>query len=159
MIGTGPRGEVANQAMIDHSARFERGLRQVTDGVWCYVGGGTANISFIEAPDGLIVIDSGECREEAAEALAAMRQHSDAPIAAMLWSHYHYVQGTAVYVEDLEGELDIWAHVDSARLLAAVGAEIGPVRLRGLVSQFGLALPDDGPDVSIWRAFRCSNLA
>jgi alkyl sulfatase BDS1-like metallo-beta-lactamase superfamily hydrolase len=146
VIGTGQRGEVANQAMIDHSAKFERGLRRVTDGVWCYVGGGTANISFVEAPDGLIVIDSGDCREEAAEALAAMRQHSDAPIAAMLWSHYHYVQGTAVYVEDAGGELDIWAHVDSARLLAAVGAEIGPVRVRGLVSQFGIALPGDGPD-------------
>lgn len=146
VIGTGPRGEIANRAMIDHSTRFERGLRSVTDGVWCYVGGGTANISFIEAPEGLIVIDSGDCREEAAEALAAIRQYSDAPIAAMLWSHYHYVQGSAVYVEDAGGELDIWAHVDSARLLAAVGAEIGPIRLRGLVSQFGIALPGDGPD-------------
>ena len=146
VIATGPRGEVANRAMIDHSARFERGLRSVTEGVWCYVGGGTANISFIEAPDGLIVIDSGDCREEAAEALAAMRQQSTAPIAAMLWSHYHYVQGSAVYVEDAGGELDIWAHVDSARLLAAVGAEIGPIRLRGLVSQFGIALPGEGPD-------------
>ena len=146
VIGTGPRGEIANTELIEHSSRFGRGLRHVADGVWCYIGAGLSNITFIEAPDGLIVIDSGDCREEAAEALAAMRQHSDAPLRAMLWSHYHYVQGSAVYVDDAGGRLDIWSHIDSARLLAEVGAELGPVRLRGIVSQFAIALPGDGPD-------------
>ncbi|HEY5664901.1 MAG TPA: alkyl sulfatase dimerization domain-containing protein [Ilumatobacter sp.] len=146
VIGTGPRGEIANTTMIEHSARFERGLRLVTDGVWCYVGAGLSNITFVEAPEGLIVIDSGDCREEAAEALAAMREHSAAPLKAMLWSHYHYVQGTAVYVDDAGGELEIWSHVDGPRLLAAVGADVGPVRRRGIVSQFAIVLPGEGPD-------------
>ncbi len=81
---TGPRGEIAHRAMLAHSARFDRQLHSVADGVWSYVGGGTANITFVDAPDGLIVIDSGDCREEAAEALAAVRAHTRRPLRAML---------------------------------------------------------------------------
>jgi alkyl sulfatase BDS1-like metallo-beta-lactamase superfamily hydrolase len=146
VIATGPKGEIAHRDLIAHSERFARCLHHVADGVWCYVGGGTANITFVEAPDGLIVIDSGESREEAAEALAAVREQTDAPLRAMLWSHYHYVQGSAVYTDEAGADLPVWAHVDSERLLGALGADVGPVRLRGLVSQFGIMLPGDGPD-------------
>ena len=76
VIGTGPRGEIANTTMIEHSARFERGLRLVTDGVWCYVGAGLSNITFVEAPEGLIVIDSGDCREEAYHVIVSCRPYS-----------------------------------------------------------------------------------
>ncbi len=145
-VVTGPRGERGHRDLIAHSTRFERSLYEVGDRVWCYVGGGTANVTFVETSEGLIVIDSGDCREEADEALAAVRQATDAPLRAMIWSHFHYVQGTASYVAEAGGELEIWSHADSPRLLAAMGAEVGPVRLRGLVSQMGIALPPDGPD-------------
>ncbi|MFW2334647.1 alkyl sulfatase dimerization domain-containing protein [Ilumatobacter sp.] len=149
VITTGPNGAVAHRDLIDHSARFERHLHRVGDGVWCRVGGGLSNITFIDAPDGLIVVDSGECREEAEDALAALRQVCDRPLAAMIWSHYHYVYGTAAYLDDAGSNGDdfpIWAHVDGPRLLAEMGAEVGPTRTAGLVGQFGLALPTDGPD-------------
>lgn len=149
VITTGASGAIAHRSMIDHSARFERRLHQVADGVWCYVGGGTANITFVDAPDGLIVIDSGESCEEAAEALAAVRKVCSSPLRAMIWSHYHYVQGTAVYLDETSVEAEsfpIWAHTDSERLLASMGAEVGPMRTLGLVGQFGIALPGNGPD-------------
>ncbi len=145
VIATGPKGELAHRDSIAHSERFERRLHEVTHGVWCYVGGGLPNITFVEAPDGLIVVDSGESREEAAEALAAVREHTDAPLRAMLWSHFHYVNGTATYTDEAP-DLEIWAHVDGPRLLAEMGAEVGPVRSRGVVQQFGILLPDEGPD-------------
>ena len=146
VMAIGPRGEVAHRDLIGHSAKFARTLHRVADGVWCYVGGGTANITFVEAPEGLIVIDSGDCREEAAEALAAVRAETDAPLRAMIWSHFHYVQGTAVYVDEAADDFEIWSHANSTRLLASIGAEVGPVRLRGLVSQFAIALSGEGPD-------------
>jgi alkyl sulfatase BDS1-like metallo-beta-lactamase superfamily hydrolase len=149
VIAAGPRGEVAHRDLIDHSHRFERRLYEVAEGVWCYAGGGTANISFIAAPDGLIVIDSGDCREEAAEALAAVREVTDAPLRAMLWSHFHYVQGTQVYVDEAAAagdELEIWSHVRGPGLLADIGAEVGPMRRFGLVGQFAVALDGSGPD-------------
>ena len=149
VIATGLRGEIAHRDLIDHSQRFERALYAVAEGVWCYVGGGTANISFVETGNGLIAIDSGDCREEAAEALAAVREVTDAPLRAMLWSHFHYVQGTQVYVDEAATaghELEIWAHERGPGLLADIGAEVGPIRLRGLVGQFALAIDGTGPD-------------
>lgn len=152
VIATGPRGEIAHRDLIDHSERFARHLYPVATGVWCYVGGGTANITIIDAPDGLLFIDSGECREEAAEALAAVREHTHARPAAMLWSHFHYVGGTATYVDEAGDGFEIWSHERGPRLLAEMGAEVGPVRLRGLVGQFALAVPpgaDALPNVGI----------
>lgn len=149
VITTGPNGAIAHRDMIDHSTRFARHLYPIGEGVWCYVGGGTANITFIDAPEGLVAIDSGESREEATEALAAVREVCQSPLRAMIWSHYHYVQGSAVYLEEAAQDADtfpIWAHVDSERLMAASGAEVGPMRTLGLVGQFGLTLPSDGPD-------------
>ena len=146
VISVGPRGQKANRDLIDHSELFERRLYEVRTGVWCYVGGGTANITFVEAPDGLIAIDSGESVEEAAEALSAVRAHTERPVVAMIWSHFHYVQGTTAFLEGADRELEIWAHDDSARLLASMGAEVGPVRLRGLAQQMGMMLPTDGAD-------------
>jgi len=149
VITVGPTGAVAHRDMIDHSARFERHLYTVGDGVWCYVGGGTANITFVDAPEGLIAIDSGECREEAAEALAAVREVCRSPLRAMIWSHYHYVYGTAVYLDDAgvdAAAFPIWAHAESELLMSASGAEFGPMRTTGLVGQFGITLPSAGPD-------------
>ena len=49
---------------------------------------------FIEGPEGLIVIDTGECDEEMAAALVAIREETSAPLAACIYTHFHYVGGT-----------------------------------------------------------------
>lgn len=144
---TGPKGEVANAALIAHSERFERKLHHVTDGIWSHVGAGLSNVNFVETPGGLVAIDSGECVEEAAEALAAVREHTDAPVIAVIYSHYHYVSGTSAFLEGRPiEELVIWAHEDLSSLLAEYGAETGPTSIRGLNCQFGIQLPSEGPD-------------
>ena len=49
---------------VEHTARFTRRFHEVTDGVWCLVGNGLSNQTFIEGPAGLICIDTGESIEE-----------------------------------------------------------------------------------------------
>ena len=147
LVSTGPKGEIANAALIAHSERFERKLHHVTEGIWSHVGAGLSNVSFVETPGGLVAIDSGECVEEAAEALSAVRQHTDAPVIAVIYSHYHYVSGTTAFLEGRDAsELPVWAHADLSELLASYGAETGPQSIRGLMCQFGIQLPADGPD-------------
>lgn len=46
------------------------------------------------------MIDSGDCREEAAEASAAVREVTSTPSAATIRSRFHDVQGTAVHIEE-----------------------------------------------------------
>ena len=75
------------------------------------VGNGLSNQTFVEAPDGIIAIDTGESTEEMAAALAALREHTDRPIAAVIYTHFHYVAGTAAIDADthLTG-YPIWGH-------------------------------------------------
>ncbi len=147
----GPRGQVAHRDHIAHSERLARKLWAVRPGVWCLVGNGLSNQTFIEGPDGLIAIDTGESREEMAEALRVVRAETDAPVAAVIYTHFHYVAGTAAIIDADPGAegLPIWGHeriVDNRRRM---GSEVNTVAGRGLVHQFGILLPEDGPDALV----------
>jgi alkyl sulfatase BDS1-like metallo-beta-lactamase superfamily hydrolase len=48
------------------------------------------NHSFIDAPEGIIAIDTGESIEEMQEAIAELRNVTSKPIAAVLYTHFHY---------------------------------------------------------------------
>ena len=58
LTAAAPNGGIARVEMIEHTARFERRLWPVTDTVWCMVGNGLSNQTFVEGPGGLIVIES-----------------------------------------------------------------------------------------------------
>ncbi len=94
-VATAPNGGVARREAIEHATRFERRVHRVRDGVWCVVGNGLSNQTFVEGPGGLIAIDTGDSIEEMAWALRHVREHTDAPVAAVIYSHFHYVGGTA----------------------------------------------------------------
>ena len=81
---TGPEGQRAHPATIDHSQRLEEKLYKLGSHAWTMVGNGLSNQSFVEGPEGLIVIDTGECIEEMNAALAAIRQETNAPIVACI---------------------------------------------------------------------------
>ena len=142
---TGPRGQRAHPLTIEHSDRLVEKLYKVGDKAWSLVGNGLSNQSFVQGPEGLIVIDTGECNEEMAAALAAVRKETDAPIAACIYTHFHYVGGTAALLAE-NSELPIWGHAGIQANLERFGGEIAPRVTRGLVHQFAIAMPAEGPD-------------
>ena len=156
---TTPNGAVACREMVEHTARFERHLWSVTDGVWCMVGNGLSNQTFVEGPGGLIVIDTGESVQEMGAALEAVREHTEAPIAGVIYSHFHYVGGTSAVLDATDAPgLPIWSHAKVVANRSRQAGEVGPISRSGLIHQFGITLPDDGPDAlvgaGIGRAFR-----
>jgi alkyl sulfatase BDS1-like metallo-beta-lactamase superfamily hydrolase len=156
-VALGPLGQVGHQDLIAHSDRFERRLYNVRPGVWSLVGNGLPNHCFIEAPEGVIVIDTNDSVEAMRSALKDLRSVCSAPIAATIYTHFHYVSGTsALFEEGAPPDMPIWAHerVQANRL--RFGAEIGPRVSRGLVHQFGTSLPMQGPDATI--NLGCGNL-
>ena len=50
-------GGLIHGASANHGERFERKLWKVRDGVWCMVGNGLSNQTFVKGPGGLIAID------------------------------------------------------------------------------------------------------
>lgn len=145
--GTGPNGQLAHPATIEHSKRLEEKLYRVGEKAWTYVGNGLSNQSFVEGPAGLIVIDTGECVEEMDAALTAIRKETNAPIVACIYTHFHYVGGTTAVVKASGlDDLPIYGHSGIEENLRRFGGEVGPRGARGLVHQFAVMLPPDGPD-------------
>jgi alkyl sulfatase BDS1-like metallo-beta-lactamase superfamily hydrolase len=159
LTGTAPNGGLARREMVEHTERFERRLWQVTDGVWCMVGNGLSNQTFVEGPEGLIVIDTGESIQEMAAALADVRAFTDTPIVGVVYTHFHYVGGTQALIDaGAPADVPIWSHSKVLSNRSRQAGEVGPISRNGLIHQFGILLPDDGPDAltgaGIGRAFR-----
>ncbi len=143
----GPEGAIAHREHLEHSDRLAKKLWEVRPGVWCLVGNGLSNQTFVEGPDGLIAIDTGESIEEMAEALAEVAAVTDKPVAAVIYTHFHYVSGTAAIpgVENME----IWGHEGIVGNRKRMGTEVSAAGGRGLIHQFGMLLPTDGPDALV----------
>jgi alkyl sulfatase BDS1-like metallo-beta-lactamase superfamily hydrolase len=138
-------GRVAHAAHVGQSEFVERRMHQVRSGVWSLVGNGLSNQGFIEGPDGIIAIDTGESNEEMDAALAELADVTDRPVVAVLYTHFHYVAGTQAIV-DRFGEVPIYGHAGIDTNRARTASVISPAYGRGLVEQFGMTLPADGPD-------------
>ena len=65
---TGPKGQLAHPKTLEHSKRLEKKLYKVGDNAWSLIGNGLSNQSFVEGPEGLICIDTGESNQEMAAA-------------------------------------------------------------------------------------------
>jgi len=144
---TGDRGQLAHRDSIAHTARFTRKLWSAGPKVWSLVGNGLSNQTFVEGPEGLIVIDTGESVEEMAAALNEVRRVTAAPVAAVIYTHFHYVAGTRALLDAAASKpLPIWGHQRIVANRQRMGSEVSAVASRGLVHQFGLLLPTDGPD-------------
>ena len=151
----GPNGQLAHEEAVRHLDRLQLTLHRVRDGVWSVVGNGLSNQSFVLGPEGLIVIDTGECVEEMQKALDLVRADTDAPVVAVIYTHFHYVNGTTAALAAAAsgagaggtgGPVPIWAHERVPVNRRRMAGEAAPVMNRGVVHQFGVRLPAEGPD-------------
>ena len=160
-VVTAPNGARVHKWHLAQSDVITPQFQKVRAGVWCLIGNGLSNQTFIDAPGGIIAIDTGESIAEMRDAFKHLRRETDKPIAAVIYSHFHYVEGTKAVFEEGNhvSPLPIYGHEWIARNKARSGNEIGPAYSRGLVEQFSLLLPDDGPDgnVNVGLGFRFRN--
>jgi len=143
-------GQLAHTAHVAHSAILERRLHLVRPGVWCLVGNGLSNQTFIEGPDGIIAIDTGESVEEMADAIGEIGEVTGLPIVAVLYTHFHYVNGTSAVTDaSIDRIIPVYGHERIEMNLHRAGGEIGPAYGRGLAEQFAMMLPTAGPDGNV----------
>ena len=91
---------------------------KVRDGVHSIVGYSISNYTFIEGETGLIVFDAGNSVGMGKATLAMIREVSDKPIVAIIYSHHHYTGGAKVYVEEGGGkDVKVFGHPDLERNL------------------------------------------
>jgi len=143
-----PNGARVHEDHLAQSAVLRRNFYEVCPGAWCLVGNGLSNQTFIDAPGGIIAFDTGESVQEMAVALKELRAHTDRPIAAVVYTHFHYVEGTQAVLDEGNhaNPLPVYGHRRIAENKARTAGEIASAYARGLVEQFGIVMPADGPD-------------
>jgi alkyl sulfatase BDS1-like metallo-beta-lactamase superfamily hydrolase len=145
-------GQITHMKHAEQSEILRRNFYEVRQDVWTLVGNGLSNQTFVEGPEGIIAIDTGESTEEMREAIAELRQVTDRPIVAVLYTHFHYVGGTEAVFEDAAAHgisresIPIYSHEKVAHNRSRTATEIATAYGRGLVEQFALMLPENGPD-------------
>ena len=150
-VVTTPGGQRVHKGHAAQSEVIKARFDEVRKGVWNLVGNGLSNQTFIEAPEGVIAIDTGESIEEMREALRRLREMTTAPIAAVIYTHFHYVEGTKAILEEGNhaSPLPIYGHEKIAFNKSRTLAEISPAYARGLVEQFAIVMPTEGPDATV----------
>ena len=143
-----PNGARVHEDHLAQSSVLRRNFYELRAGVWCLVGNGLSNQTFIDAPEGIIAFDTGESVQEMALALQELRTRTNRPIAAVVYTHFHYVEGTQAVLD--EGNhvtpLPIYGHRRISENKARTSGEIAPAYGRGLVEQFAIVMPPDGAD-------------
>ena len=145
VVVEGPNGQRAHAKTFEQSERLRRRFGSVRPGVWCLVGNGLSNQTFVEGPEGIIAIDTGESVEEMSAALDELAQVTDRPVVAVIYTHFHYVGGTDAVLEKF-GDVPIYGHERISTNRSRVSSHVAPAYMRGLAQQFATTLPLDGPD-------------
>jgi alkyl sulfatase BDS1-like metallo-beta-lactamase superfamily hydrolase len=147
-----PNGARGHQQLIEHLDVIRPSFVTVQPGVWCLIGNGLSNQTFVDAPEGIIAIDTGESNQEMEVALAHLRTVTDRPIVAVLYTHFHYVAGTEAILAESgaeSGRIKVYGHSRIVNNRSRTSGEIAPAYSRGILQQFGTNLPSDGPDALI----------
>ncbi|WP_261815446.1 alkyl sulfatase dimerization domain-containing protein [Vibrio gallicus] len=125
----------------------KKSVTQITEGVYRIGGWGIGNIIAVHAPEGWIIVDTGDSVNVAKEQRAALEEalNDSVDVQAILYTHSHYVFGSTVWQGD---ETKIYAHEWMEKHLFAdngVSPLAGNFTARAMI-QFGMLHPENGPD-------------
>lgn len=121
-----------NAELAAHTKLFSQKVYKIADNVYSAVGWQLGNVAMIEAPEGLIIVDTGESVSESRKIMAEFRKVSDKPVKAVVYTHFHpdHINGVQAFVsrEQVEnGEVQIYAHETLLANVVAQGALVGPI--------------------------------
>ncbi|MNQ28202.1 ribonuclease Z [compost metagenome] len=136
-----------NAELAEHTRHFSEKVYKIADNVYSAVGWNLANSVMIEAPEGLIIVDTGESAEQSRKVLAEFRKISDKPIKAIVYTHFHpdHINGVKGFVSEEQvkrGEVQIYAQETLLENVVTQGALVGPILGMRSGYSFGAALPD-----------------
>ena len=156
-----PNGAVVYDEALSASEQVrytEPTVEEITDGLWVIGGYSLVNCVVIEAPEGLIVYDTGDSAEEGKHFREIIEsQISTKPIKAIIYSHSHYALGAGEMVDD-PASVRIIGHPKLNETVKANlqggGApsaipELGPVLTARAFVQFNNYLPTEGSDAKL----------
>ncbi|MFP6610402.1 MAG: alkyl sulfatase dimerization domain-containing protein [Deltaproteobacteria bacterium] len=130
------------EKLAAHSAEFTRRVVEVTDGVHVAIGYGLANSILIEGDGANIIVDTTESVEAARPIKAEFDRISQAPTAAIVYTHNHadHIFGAGVFAADDSPE--VFSHATTLERIGHIMGVVRPTIFRRSMRQFGNYLPD-----------------
>lgn len=162
---TAPNGAVADASFAQNLQLIytQPTIEKPTDGIWLLGGYSISNIVVIESDEGLIIIESGDSKEEGIKLREVIRENiSKKPIIAAIYTHSHYIMGTGEMVDDPKTALiighkklneTVQNNFRSGGAIARI-PELGPVLTARQLIQFSNFLPDTGEDGLLGQRYR-----
>ena len=147
----GPNGAITTRTALLANAKWgiteTPRAERVVDGVYALRGWGLGSSFAIEAPDGWIIVDTGDSTRAATEMRAALEAAVGRKIkvAAILLTHWHYGDGTGAFLD--EGT-KVWGHeyLDRNRNISTGVSVLSGTYQTRAIAQFGVFHPQSGPD-------------
>ncbi|MCB1122567.1 MAG: alkyl/aryl-sulfatase [Verrucomicrobiae bacterium] len=132
--------ETALKMLSGQEQQLEQKVVKVTDNVYTAVGFHGANTSMIVGSDGVIIVDTLMGPTSAANAFKALREHSDKPVKAIIYTHSHndHIGGASAFLGDEIPEIYAAEGFGSAE---GVNEVVDPIKAKRNVRQFGRKLP------------------
>jgi len=121
---------------------------KVTDQVYLAIGFGLGSITMVIGDDGLIIIDTSDSYQVGKKVMSEFREITDLPVKAIVYTHHHidHVYGTTAFVEESNGDVEIYAHDNLMERLSEENGELATATAFRGIYWAGAMLPSEGPD-------------
>ena len=102
MTNPNESGTAASVELRSINHLFARQYIELTERVHVAVGYGVSTFSFVIGDTGVVAVDSGSVPQLSAEAIADLRQRTDLPILALIYTHGHpdHTGGAPAFLEE-----------------------------------------------------------
>ena len=142
---TAPTDQRVNPAVLAHQATLIPGLQKLGTRVYGAEFMGYSNFGFIETDNGIIVVDAGWFPTPTANAYALLREQTDKPVIAVIYTHLHmdhYGGIQAILPSENAGDIPIYGPVDWEATIAMGQSVTHKATLRRAFLQMGIPIPE-----------------
>ena len=142
-----PNGAIVNK-YLSLMGSAEPSFIPITKGITVLRRFSVDNTVIIEGNEGVIVWDTGSYMSIGKRKYEALRQLTDKPIKAIIYSHNHYAMATKAFINEGD-EVEIIAHPDVHKNVTNGAMELAPTYQRNGAQHAGYYLPRTGPDATL----------
>lgn len=142
-----PNGAIVNK-FLSLMGPAEPNLISITKGITVLRRFSVDNTVIIEGNEGVIIWDTGSYMSIGRRKYEALRQLTNKPIKAIIYSHNHYAMAAKAFVKEGE-EVEIIAHPDVHKNVINGAMELAPTYQRNGAQHAGYFLPRTGPDATL----------
>ena len=144
-VVTAPTDQRVNPKVLAHQATLVPGLKKLGSRVFGAEFMGYSNFGFVETDNGVIVVDAGWFPTPTANAYALLREQTDKPVIAVIYTHLHmdhYGGIQAILPGNNPGAIPIYGPADWEDTVAMGQSVTHKATLRRAFMQMGIPIPE-----------------